>query len=416
MIQQIRPNFLNLASVFVVGAQVPKGAISLDKMKEGLLEEKYPSDYFEEIRIKPGELSALGMTSGTTGFPKLVRKVGFLGSVTRDSEPAKRYKVTNEDVFAALAPLSGGGSGPPCRFHAQSQGCKVALLERFDPEEALKLIEREKVTFATGVPAQLTMMVRHPNLQKYDMSSLRAFYYAGAKLPYSIAKEVEEKMCCRIVAHFGGMDVSFAFTTSYDDPIEVRLSSVGKLVTPGAKLKLVDEEGQEVPQGEVGELMIKEVGAGSSYYKDNEATRKRRDLAGWYHTGDLGKLDEHGNLYIVGRSKDVIIRGGQNIYPAEIEGMLITNPKVADVAIVSMPDPIMGEKACAYVIPRPSQILTFEEMASFLAEKKIAKYKVPERLEIVDSFPMSGDGQKVLKRGLAAQLVTKLKAEGVIEQ
>jgi len=412
MIQELRPNLPDLKYVFVVGEKAPEEAISITQMMERPLEKEYPPDYFEKTCIKAGDIAGFSMTSGTTGFPKLNQSIAR-GSerLERSSELARRFKITSDDIFSALAPLSGGGSGPPCKGLAESQGCKVVLLERFDAEEALKLIEQEKVTFATGVPAMLAMMVRHPNFDKYDLSSLRAFYYAGSTIPYGIAEEVEEKMGCRIVTLLGGLDLGFQCTTSIDDPTEVRRTSVGKLMNTRVQLRTVDEQGLELPRGEVGEVVHKEAGV---VVRDLEVTRRTRDADGWIHSGDLGRFDEQGNLYIVGRKRDMIIRGGQNIYPVELESMLIVHPKVADVAVVAMPDLVMGEKACAYVIPKPGQTLTFDEMVPFLLEKKVAKYKLPERLEMVDSFPMSGDGQKVLKRELTERVTRNLKAQGAI--
>ncbi|MFC1906126.1 class I adenylate-forming enzyme family protein [Chloroflexota bacterium] len=295
-----------------------------------------------------------------------------------------------------------------------SKGCKVVLLERFGAEEALKLIEQEKVTFATGVPAQLVMMVKHPNFSKYDLSSLRAFYYAGAHLPYTVAEEVEQKMGCRIVAQYGNMETGFSCTTCFDDPPEVRRESVGRPLRPKDQLKLVDERGLEVPRGKVGELIIKESRTSFHYYKETKLNHNTIEPDGWYHLGDLGKFDNKGNLYIVGRKKDMIIRGGRNIFPAEIESILITYPKVVNATVVGMPDPVMGEKACAFVILKTGSTLIFDEMVAFLNGKGLAKYKLPERLEIVDSFPMSGDGQKVLKRVLIEKITGQLKAEKVI--
>jgi non-ribosomal peptide synthetase component E (peptide arylation enzyme) len=354
------------------------------------------------------------MTSGTTGFPKLT-ETSFGGSSGQNDLLLEKYKITHDSIFAALAPLTGGASGSGiCKGICQQAGCKLAMLERFDAEEALRLIEQEKVTFATGVPTMMSMIIRHPNFEKYDIRSLQVWHTASAYLPPGLAKEVEEKMDCRIVNHFGGIDVGFATTTSVDDPVEVRLSSVGKPM-PNITLKLIDEQDREVPVGEVGEIIFgtKTSRARGGYYKDLEATLKK-EAQGLNRTGDLGKLDEYGNLYIVGRKKDVIIRGGQNIFPAEIESILITHPKVAYTAVVGMPDPVMGEKSCAYIIPKSGQTLTLDEIVSFLLEKKIAKYKLPERLELVDSFPMSGEGQKIIKRELTERVTKKLKAEGVI--
>ncbi len=152
----------------------------------------------------------------------------------------------------------------------------------------------------------------------------------------------------------------------------------------------------------------------AGYFKDPEATWQAWTRDGWFKLGDLGKFDEEGNLAIVGRKKEIIIRGGQNIYPIEIESMLITHPKVSDVAIIGMPDPVMVERACAYVTLKSGQSFTFEELVSFLRDKNVASYKFPERLEIVDKFPMVAEGQKVDKKLLRQDITQKLKEEGKI--
>jgi non-ribosomal peptide synthetase component E (peptide arylation enzyme) len=408
MTQEMKAKFPDLKYTFVVGDTIRDGAISIRKILERPLVEEPLDNVFAETRIKAGELSEIRMTSGTTGFPKLSNFTSYFRKFIRGGELSKRFKVTNKDIFAALAPLTGGGSGPPCKALAQSEGCKVVMLERFDAEEALKLIEREGITFASGVPAQLNLMVNHPNLDKYDLSSLRIFYYAGATIPYSVAEEVEDKMDCRIVSLYGGLDIGFQCTTSFDDPPEVRRTSVGKLITPRVQLKLIDEKGTEVSQGNVGRMVAKNVFKETNIDKEPESTRITPGQDGWYDTGDLAWRDKHDNIYIVGRSKDVIIRGGQNIYPAEIESVLITHPEIKEVAIVAMPDPIMGEKACAFVTVKHGSMLDFEGMTAFLITKKMAKYKLPERLEIIDHFPMSGDGQKISKKDLVEQITNQL--------
>ncbi len=413
MTQEIAPKLPYLKHIFAVGDDVAEGAVSISDMMNRPLDRRYPPDYLDSKKVRWGEIYQLRVTSGTTGMPKLVECA--LTHSSLENTIKQRYEVTHEDVFAALAPLAGGPSGVHCRGFgiAQREGCTVVMLERFDVEEAVKLIERERATIATGVPTMLAMMSALPNLADYDLSSLRAFEVAGAALPYSVAKEFEEKVGCKVINRLGGVDIGFGATSSITDPPQVRWGSVGKPI-PDIMLKLLDEDGGEVPNGEVGEIAYaKKRGSDRSYYRDLEMTLAR-ETQGLARTGDLGKFDEDGNLYIVGRRKDVIIRGGQNIFPAEIESMLITHPAVVNVAIVGMPDKVMGEKACAFVICRPDCTLTFDEMTLFLLGKQVAKYKLPERLEIVDSFPYSGDGQKVMKRKLVEEVITKLKAEGVI--
>jgi non-ribosomal peptide synthetase component E (peptide arylation enzyme) len=412
MISEIKPNLPSLKHVFVVRDDVPSGTISLTEMMASPLEKKYPADHFLRSALKPGEISELKMTSGTTGMPKLTESYQ-IASVDLVEELEYRFGVGHDDIFAALAPLTGGASGGAiCKGIAQRQGCKVVMIERFDTDAALQLLQDEKVTFATGVPTMMAKMMAHPDFDKYDLSSLRAFHSSGAYLPPALAKEAEEKMNLTILNHYGAIDIGFATSTYLDASLEARLSSVGRPM-PDVTLKLVDDGGNERPQGEVGEIAWSSSKGGIMYYRDLESTLAR-EASGLTKTGDLGKLDDDGNLYIIGRKKDVIIRGGQNIFPAEVESILITHPKIMNVAVVPMPDPIMGEKSCAYVVSKPGQDISLDDIIAFMLDKKCAKYKLPERLETLDSFPMSGDGQKIMKRRLTEEVTKKLKGEGVI--
>ena len=280
----------------------------------------------------------------------------------------------------------------------------------FDAEQAMQLIEKEHVTFAVAVPAQLEMMVNHPNLGKYDLSSLKVVCYSGAVLSPDTARRIEGKLGCRTITVYGGVEFAFLSATCPDDTQEVRWNSVGK-ICPHHEAKIVDTEGREVPRGQDGELIVKTPNTGG-FHKDGEATLAAwsGEPDGWFRTGDLARVDKEGNYYIVGRIKDVYKRGGWTVAPAEVEKVLSAHPKVASVAIVGMPDQVLGEKGCAYVILKAGESLTFEEMIAFLKEKKVASYKLPERLEIVSEFPMSSGG-KVLKRELIADITKKLKAE-----
>ena len=414
MVQEIRGGLPQLKFVFSVGENAPEGTVSLTKIAEADPGRKHRPDLLEKTRPGAFDLTSLMMTSGTTGFPKFAeRPNNFWVTGNTDIE---RWKMTADDVCAALAPVIGGPGGVLNRYTAHHVGARVVLLERFEAGEALELIERERVTIASAVPAQMAMMVKHPDFDKYDYSSLRAFFYAGAVCPYNLAREVEEKMECRVITDMGAIDCGTITSTSIDDPPEVRRGSVGKPY-PGNSIELLTEDGEDVSLGEVGEIVVKGAIFSSGYYRDPETTGQvwsRKGAEGWYRMGDLGRFDENGNLYVVGRARDMIIRGGQNIYPVEVENLLVTHPAVLQVAIVPMPDPVMGEKACAFVIPQPGRSMTFDEMVDFLLEKKIAKFKIPERLEIVAGFPMSGDGQKVIKKSLAEDVAGKLKEEGII--
>ncbi len=409
MLEEIRPNLPTLRYVFVVDDDVPEGAISTKHLLKQPLEKKHPPDYLENSKCGAWEYSMILLTTGTTGLPKFTPQP-ICGCVYDGKCIAEMCKLTSEDIFALISPAARGPNAP-AYFGAPLAAAKMVMVERFEAKETLKLIEKERITIANLVPAQLAMMLGHPSFDKYDLSSLRFVFCTGALLPYQIAKEAEEKMGCPILQAYGAMDYGGITMHSLDDPPEVRRLTVGR-PWPGSEIKLVDDSGNEVAQGETGEIWVKGLMGIYGYYRDPQTTAQAWTTDWRYKTGDLGKWDDQGNLMIVGRKKEMIIRGGQNIYPVELENMLLSHPKVSDAAIVGMPDPVMGEKACAYVVLKPRQKFTFEDMTSFLREKNIASYKLPERLEIMDKLPMVGE-QKIDKKVLQQDIAQKLKAGGI---
>ncbi len=385
----------------------PSSILSLQGFMSQPLETEFPADYLQKTRFRFDEVMSINLTSGSTGAPKLCELIEAIGKLSgRGINEA--LKLTPDDVFGSFAPMS-GGPGAMVLWCPPIVGTKSVLLERFEAEDAFKLIESEKVTVITTVPALLVRMASHPDKDKFDLSSLRVIRCGGAALAPSVARELENRLKARIVTGSGSMDC-FAFThTQIDDPPEVRHFTVGKPFL-GNEVRVVGDDGKDVRQGEVGEMWVRGACSGSGYYNDVEATKTawgELGPGGWYRTGDLVKQDEAGNVTFVGRKKDMIIRGGQNIYPKEIENILLSHPKVLDVAIVGMPDAVMGEKACAFVIPKPGQVFTFAEMVAFLKEKKLANFKIPERLEIRDRFPGLVDGQKVDKKALAREVAER---------
>jgi non-ribosomal peptide synthetase component E (peptide arylation enzyme) len=227
----------------------------------------------------------------------------------------------------------------------------------------------------------------------------------------SLARETEKRMNCKILIA-GGSQETYSFAqTSVDDPPEKRLLTIGKPF-PGNEIKIIDEKGQEVPSGEIGQLCVRGAATSSGYFGDVDATRAawgELGKRGWYRTGDLAKLDEEGYLILVGRKRDMILRGGLNIYPKEIEDLLLSHPKIKEALVIGIPDPIMGERACACVTLVKGQMLTFEEMVSFLKEKKLAVHKFPERLEVWEQFPTLVDGQKFDKKSVINRMIERLK-------
>jgi acyl-CoA synthetase (AMP-forming)/AMP-acid ligase II len=395
-----------LKYIFINGDTVPAGCISVKEMRQNPLEKKYPEGYLKKFTYDPREVSWISHTSGSTGFPKFVE----IPAVARRSlceGQCHVLKLSRNDVIGALSPAT-GGPNIIAYWSAAMAGARLVMMEHFEAEEALRLIERERITVAGVVPTMLSAMLRHPNRHKYDISSMRVWVCAAGTPPFDLVKELEETVGGKVIQFYGAVDWGSAVNSTLEDPIEVRVLTAGKPVW-GARIKIVDDEGKELPDGEVGEVWGTGPACVGGYYKDLQATREAWTEDGWYRTGDLGKINEAGNLVIVGRKKEMIKRGGQNIYPIEIEKLLITHPKVADAAVVGMPDPEMLERACAYVVPKSGQKFTFEEMVTFLKEKGLAPFKIPERLEILEKMPMLAADQKIDKKVLKADILEKLK-------
>lgn len=409
----MRPNLPTLKHIFISGDEVPAGTHSIEQMAQRPVEKNYPPDYLKKTRYQATDVAIIGTTSGTTGIPKTAEHV-VASRIALGEAYHLMPKLTGDDiVFNVINAVAGLGAA--FCYSVPREAAKTVLLEVWDPKEALKIIQRERATVFLTTPAQLAMLVRDPDLSQYDVSSVRCVCSSTSPLTYEIAVESEEKLGVPVVNTYGTFDGGGISKTIIDDDTETRRRTVGKPHL-GTDVKLLDDEGKEVPPGADGELYFRGPSTTAGYFRDMERTLETWGALGkegWFRTGDQARIDRKGNIMLTGRKKDMIIRGGQNIYPAEIEGLLLMHPKVEHVAIVPMPDPIMGEKACAYVVPQEGEKFTFDEMTSFLKSKKIASYKLPERLEIRSELPMR-DAQKVAKASLREDIAQKLKAEGKI--
>ena len=366
-------------------------------------EEVYKHRRFDPCR----NVCLLTSTTGTTGIPKLV-EWPIASRLCTSKSRVDLWDLTSKDVTFAIAPHAGGAGGTLTYFAAPLVGAKVVLLEDFDPELALKTIAKEKCSAIGVVPTHLVRMLEK-EVENFDLSSLRFIRSAGGYLSPQLAEDAENRLGGAITSDLGTQDVGSVSGCKVTDPVDLRRRTVGRAL-PGNVVRLLDDDGREVAEGEAGALWFRGPHAPAGYYRDLETTMTVFREDGWTTTGDLVKYDR-GCLWIMGRKKDMIIRGGQNIYPAEVEGLLNEHPAVANVAVVAMPDPEFGEKACAFTILKKGCSLSFQEMLDFLKEKQIARYKLPERLEIVDEFPAVGDSGKVNKETLKTMIADKVEAE-----
>jgi fatty-acyl-CoA synthase len=332
-------------------------------------------------------------TSGTTGFPKgvmlthhnVVNNAIMVGDV---------LDLTHEDRLLIHVPLFHCFGCVMSTLNAVSHGSTMVVVESFDPLKALQYIDREKCTAINGVPTMFIAMLNHPDFQNYDMSSLRTGIMAGAPCPVEVMNDVRTKMHCpEIVIAFGQTESSPVMTmTRRNDPVELRVSTVGTLL-PDIEGKIIDPAtGEDVGPDIQGEIVTRSACVMKGYYKMDEATRETIDKDGWLHTGDLGKVDNNGYFKVTGRIKEMIIRGGENIYPREIEEFLHKNPKISDVYVVGIPDKKYGEQLLAVIKLTDGQVSSAEEMVEF-CQGKIARHKIPKYWEFVDSYPMTASGK-----------------------
>ncbi len=279
---------------------------------------------------------------------------------------------------------------------------------RSTPEAVLKAIEQERCTALYGVPTMFIAELSEPDFDRFDLSSLRTGIMAGAVCPEPVMREVIERMHMRDVTIGYGMTETspISFQTDADDPLDRRVTTVGR-VQPHLECKLVDEHGDVVPVGTPGELCTRGYSVMIGYWDDPQKTAEAIDIDGFMHSGDLATFDEQGFAAIVGRIKDMIIRGGENIYPREIEEYLLGHPSVEDVAVVGLPDEKYGEEVCAWVRLEAGEQLTEEELRAFCRDQ-IAHYKIPRYIRFVDAFPMTVTG-KVQKFLIREQMVAELR-------
>lgn len=356
--------------------------------------------------LDPYDVINMQYTSGTTGFPKGVMLTHY-NILNNGFFIGECMRFTDKDRLCIPVPF----------FHCF--GCVLGVLacvthastmvpvEYFRPAEVLQAIETERCTAVHGVPTMFIFMLEHPDFDKYDLSSLRTGIMAGSPCPIKVMEEVVDRMGANeITIAYGQTEASPVITqTRVDDPIELRVSTVGKHL-PNVEVKIVDPEtGKEVSCGVQGELCARGYNVMKGYYKMEEATHKAIDEDGWLHTGDLATMDENGYCKITGRIKDMIIRGGENIYPREIEELLYTHPSIQDVQIIGVPSKKLGEEIMACIICKEGHLLTEEAVKQFVLDN-MARHKTPKYVEFMQAYPMTASGkiQKYKLREMAIEV------------
>ena len=393
MLESLRDNAPNLKHILVVGDDIPPEYFDLRQF----LDQDSPQLVSDEVllarRPKGTDLLRTAFTSGTTGDPKAVLHIHSADNLlpTLDAQ-----LIGPDSVIFVFLPV-GLNWGFRNTLVGVVAGCTVVYLDVFRAEATLSIIEREKVTHFCCAPAHLVYMLNVPNLASYDLSSLKIFLTGGASCPIEVIREVGKKLPGKLLELYGMLESGTIATTSVEDDPEAVCGLVGR-PWPQSRVRIIDDNGNDCPGGTVGEILFFGPYLTIGYYANPKANAEAFTPEGWFHTGDLGLFNEDGYLKIVGRKKEMIIRGGANIYPREIEEALYQHPKVKDAAIIGLPDAKFGERVYACVVPRAGERFTFEDMCEFL-RARIATYKLPEFLCLMTELPLTPTG-KVQKASL----------------
>jgi fatty-acyl-CoA synthase len=397
----------SLRWVVRLGSALTPGMLSFDALRTPATADETSRLADFGSRLQFDDPINIQFTSGTTGSPKgatlthhnILNNGHFIGEAMR---------LTPQDRLCIPVPLYHCFGMVLGNLACLTHGSTLVFPgEGFDPLQTLQAVAEERCTALHGVPTMFIAVLDHPEFGRFDLSRLRTGIMAGSPCPIEVMKRVVSQLNMQQVTIAYGMTETspVSFQSSVDDPVERRVSTVGR-IQPHIEVKIVDGEGRIVPRGTPGELCTRGYSVMQGYWADAEKTREAIDAAGWMHTGDLATLDDEGYCNIVGRLKDMVIRGGENVYPREVEEFLYRHPKVQDVQVVGVPDRKYGEELCACVVLRAGAKATEDEIREF-CRGQIAHYKVPRYVEFVDGFPMTITG-KIQKYLMREQMAAKL--------
>ena len=366
--------------------------------------------YRRAAAINKHDVCNMQYTSGTTGFPKGVMLTHY-NVVNNGKTIGDCMELSTADRMLIHVPMFHCFGMVLSMTACMTHGATMSPLPAFSPRKSLACINKEKITCCNGVPTMFIAMLGHEDFDKTDFSHMRTGIMAGSLCPAKVMQDVVDKMNMNeITIVFGQTESSPGCTQSrIDDPIDVRVGTVGRPL-PGVECKIVDPEtGEDLPDNVDGEFVARGYNIMKGYYKMPEATAAVIDEDGWLHTGDLARRDSNGNFMITGRIRDMIIRGGENIYPKEIEDFIYTHPKVKDVQVVGVPDKDYGEEIMAYVILKEGEEISEEDLKDYI-RAHIAKHKTPRYITFVNEFPMNAAG-KILKYKMREDAIERLKLE-----
>jgi len=408
MADELRANLPAMREIIVAGGRCGRGMTSLIDLAEDPIEQRRARSSLERLKPQPELPAVFQLSGGSTGLPKVIPR-------THNDYLYNSYLLAAESGFdadgiALIAipmmhnfPLA--GAVQPGILN----GGKIVLAQGTEPETVCDLIAGERITWLCAVPAMVVNWLNTPGFRHMDLSSLTSLAVGGARLNPEPARRVLEEIG-PVLTQVYGMAEGLCCATRRDDPEEVIVETQGRPISEADEFKIVDDQSKEVGPGELGELITRGPYTIRGYYKAKEHNRTAFTPDGFYRTGDMVRLHPSGNFMVEGRNKDLINRGGEKISAEEIENLIITHPAVLNTAVVAMPDPVMGERACAYVVLRKGASLDLALLSGFLQQKRIARFKLPERLELIEALPTTAVG-KISKKDLREDIQQKLQQQ-----
>ena len=359
--------------------------------------------------LSPNELFFINSTSGTTGMPKCVMHTQNRWKYFHSK--CKQFRT--DDVFMVVVPSPFGFGLWMAHFSPTMLGAKTVLMQEFDVDATLEAIERHRVTVLAAVTTQVLMLLASPRLDQTDLSSLRIVQSGGERVPFEPAAEFERRTNSKILQFYGSNEAGCVCGTTVDDSIDKRLGTAGRIF-PEMHVRLFDDDGNDVTATGIGRCACKGPGITPGYFGNDEANAKLFRDDGWMYLGDIVEIDADSYLSVVGRTADFIIRAGQNISAPAVEEELLAHPRVDMAAVVAMPDPVVGERVCAYLVTNDGGELSVDELAEFLSAKGVSKNMWPERVVRVDELPR-GSGAKIAKADLRADIERRMREEQALE-
>jgi 2,3-dihydroxybenzoate-AMP ligase len=399
------PELEHIITVRGDGDQKP--FLSLEQLIEGAELTEDNLARLADRRPDPMQVAHMGPTGGTTGAPKIVPRThnSLINGIEYCS---KSWDQSNEDINLIAGPI-----GHDLTFSKGFIGAiitlgKIVFLDSTDDQEICETIEREKVTSIIWVPTLAQRMLQYKDLDTYDLSSLKKMHSAGGASHPELVRDVTERLKMKFYNGYGATEGMTTITRTTDD-LKTICSTVGRPTCPYDTYKVIDQDGSELPSNSQGELVLKGPGVFTGYYNNPEENKRAFTKDRFFRTGDVATIDEKGYITLTGRIKEMINRGGESISATQIEELISRHPDVAAVAVIPMPDPVMGERVCAFIQPKAGAQLTFDEIISFLKGQKASVLQLPERMEFIDAMPYTG-AQKMDKKSLREDIEKKLQA------